>query len=257
VLLTVDIGNTNITLGTYDKDDSLVFVARFATDKSRTCDQYAIELSDIFKLYNKNINDVDGAVICSVVPSLTDTLSKALILASKIEALIVGPGIKTGLNILIDNPAQLGADIVAGAVAAISKYPLPCAVFDMGTATTLSVIDSKANFLGVTIMPGVIVSMDALSARSAQLPQVDFSAPESVIGKNTIDSMKAGLVYGNAAMLDGIIDRVSNELSAKPTVIATGGLSKDIIPHCIHEIVFNDTLILDGLMIMYKKNKTK
>ncbi|MBR5472925.1 MAG: type III pantothenate kinase, partial [Clostridia bacterium] len=172
-----------------------------------------------------------------------------------IVPLELGPGVKTGLNIKIDNPAQLGADLVAGAVGAISEYTLPCVVIDMGTASTISVIDRNGAYLGGVISAGVRLTLKALTENTAQLPSIDINAPKSVIGSNTVDCMKSGLIFGTAAMLDGLLDRITDELGEIPTIVATGGLSKDIICHCKNDIIYNANLLLDGLREIYEKNR--
>ena len=168
---------------------------------------------------------------------------------------MLGPGVKTGLNIVMDNPGQLGADLVADAVAGLASYPVPLVVIDMGTATTISVVNSKKQYIGGMIMPGVGISLDALTARASQLSGISIDAPRHIIGKNTIECMKSGVLYSNAAALDGIIDRIEEELGEKTTVIATGGLAKKIVPHCRKEIILDEELLLKGLMLIYRKNK--
>jgi type III pantothenate kinase len=255
MLLTIDIGNTNIVLGGYDEDE-LSFIARLKSDISKTSDQYAIDFLNIITLYKFSADDFDGAIISSVVPSLASSVKSAIEKAFDISPMILGPGVKTGLNIKIDNPAQLGADLVAGAVAVINKYPLPAIIYDFGTATTMFVVDEFGNFLGGSISAGVGISLDALSGKTAVLPMVNLEAPKNVIGTNTIDSMKSGLVLGTAAMVDGMTDRILEELkTTKATLIATGGLAKEIIKHCKYDIEFSDTLLLEGLKIIYNKNK--
>ena len=168
--------------------------------------------------------------------------------------MVLGPGVKTGLNIVMDNPGQLGADLVADAVAGLASYPVPLVVIDMGTATTISVVNSKKQYIGGMIMPGVRISLDALTARASQLSGISIDAPRHIIGKNTIECMKSGVLYSNAAALDGIIDRIEEELGEKTTVIATGGLAKKIGPHCRKEIILDEELLLKGLMLIYRKN---
>jgi len=253
MLLTIDIGNTNITLGAYNSN-YLAFTARLATDTRKTDDQYAIEIKHILSLYDINNDDIEDCIIASVVPSVGKNISQAVSKLCQIVPLMLGPGVKTGLNIKIDNPAQLGADLVAGAVGAIAEYTLPCIVIDMGTASTISVIDSNGMFLGGCIAAGVKLTLKALFENTSQLPSIDITAPRSVIGSNTIDCMKSGLVYGTAAMLDGLIDRIEDELGEIPTVVATGGLSKEIISHCRRNIIYNENLLLDGLREIYEKN---
>lgn len=253
MLLAIDIGNTNITLGGYS-DDVLAFTARIATDHNMTSDQYAVTLKEILTLYNQSYEDIDDCIISSVVPQVGEFISKAVFTLCEIVPLMVGPGVKTGLNIKIDNPAQLGADLVVGAVGAISKYTLPCIIIDMGTASTISVVDKNGSFLGGVIAAGVRLTLKALAENTAQLPSISINAPKSVIGANTVDCMKSGLVYGTAAMLDGLLDRIENELGSSAAVIATGGLAKEIITHCEHTVIYDENLLLDGLREIYYKN---
>lgn len=254
MLLAVDIGNTNITLGVYDLD-VLCATARLATAKSNTADQYAIEINSILNLHSINASDIEDCIISSVVPSVARSVSNAIATLCDIVPLELGPGVKTGLNIKIDNPAQLGADLVAGAVGAISEYTLPCIVIDMGTASTISVIDRNGLYIGGVIAAGVRLTLKALAENTAQLPNIDISAPKSVIGTNTVDCMKSGLVLGTAAMIDGLLDRIFDELGETATVVATGGLSRDVVSQCKHNIIYNENLLLDGLKEIYDKNK--
>ncbi len=253
MILTVDIGNTNITLGAFEAD-KLSFTARLATDSRRTGDQYAIEIADLLRLNGKEANAVTGAAISSVVPAVGSAIKRAIEKLCGITPISIGPGVKTGLNIRIDNPAQLGADMVAGAVAAIAKYPLPCIVFDLGTATTISVIDKSGAFLGGAIAAGLGTTLNALATGTAQLPFIDIAAPDKVIGTNTVDCMRSGLVVGAAAMLDGMAARMERELAQSATLVATGGRAGAVISHCEREIIIDDNLLLDGLYIVYKKN---
>ena len=253
MLLTIDIGNTNITLGAYNSN-YLALTARLATDTRKTDDQYAIEIKNILALYNINSEDIEDCIIASVVPSVGKQVSGAVAKLCQIVPLMLGPGVKTGLNIKIDNPAQLGADLVAGAVGAIDTYKMPCVVIDMGTASTISVLDKNGAFLGGVISAGVRLTLRALTENTALLSSIPIEAPKSVIGTNTTECMQAGLVYGTAAMLDGILEKITDELGEKPTVVATGGLSKEIITHCKSNIIYNENLLLDGLRAIYEKN---
>ncbi|MCR5485351.1 MAG: type III pantothenate kinase [Clostridiales bacterium] len=257
MLLTADIGNTNIVLGAFE-NDSLVFVSRLATERARTEDQYAVELESIFNLNKVDFNAFTGAIISSVVPELSNTICLAIKKILGISPLTLSPGLKTGLNILTDNPAEVGSDLVAGAVAASNKYPLPCLVMDLGTATKISVIDKNGAFCGCSIAPGIAISLEALSSRTSQLPNISFKAPDRVIGKNTVDSMRSGTVFGTASMLDGMCQKIEKELGEKiKTIVATGGLSSDIIKSCENEITADPVLILEGLKIIYEKNISK
>ncbi len=253
MILALDVGNTNIVVGCIE-DEKIVFEGRLASDREKTMDEYAINFKILFDIYKIDIEKVEGAIISSVVPPLTNNLKEAIYKVTGHRPLVVGPGIKTGLNILMDNPGQLGADLVVDAVAALNEYQPPLIIFDMGTATTCSVVDKNRNYIGGIIYPGMKVSEEALSSRASQLPYISFEAPKRVIGKNTVDCMKSGMIHGNAAMIDGMIDRIEEELGQKATVIATGGLSKCVIPYCKRTIIYDNDLLLKGLLLLYKKN---
>lgn len=253
MVLAIDIGNTNIVMGCVDQEN-IYFIARLATNHLKTQEQYAVEIKSILELYDFDLNRIDGSIISSVVPPLTNVMKQATFFVTKMEPMIVGPGLKTGLNIMTDNPAQLGSDLVVAAVAALAQYIKPIVIFDLGTATTVSVIDEKGTFLGGVIMPGINISLDALSNRTSQLPRISLEAPRKVIGKNTIDSMNSGVTYGNASMIDGLIERIEEELGMNINAIATGGLAKYIAPFCRKEVAYDADLMLKGLYIIYKKN---
>lgn len=255
MLLTFDIGNTNITLGGYIAD-RLEFEGRLSTDTSKTADQYAVDIINLVNLKGFKKEDITDAVICSVVPSALTAVKRAMKFITGVEPTVLGPGTKTGLNIKIDNPAQLGADLVAGAIGSIGKYPTPTILIDLGTATTISVLNKNGDFIGCSIAAGVRSTLNALTSKTAQLPAISLEAPKSVIGKNTADSMKSGLVIGAAAMLDGMIDRIEDEIGEKTTVVATGGRAEAVIENCRHEIILDNYLLLDGLIKFYHKNKT-
>lgn len=254
MILALDMGNTNIVFGGID-NDNIYFVSRMVTDRRKTGDEYAIMFNSILEINNINKNDIDGAIVSSVVPPLNTVIKYAIEHILGITPIFVGPGIKTGLNILIDNPGQLGSDLVVDAVAALAEYKPPLIIFDMGTATTISVVDDKKNYLGGVIIPGIMVSQESLTSRTSQLPRIGFDAPNQVIGKNTVDSMRSGLFYANASMVDGMIDRVEEELGMTATVIATGGLASFIVPYCKRKIIYDDSLLLKGLLVIYNKNK--
>ena len=253
MLLTVDIGNTNITLGVFEKEE-LLLTARIDTNTAKTVDQYAVDIKNVLMLHEKSAAQIKNCIIASVVPSVGEAVKKAVNLLCGAEPILLGPGVKTGLNIKIDNPAQLGADLVAGAVGVIGKYQMPCIVIDMGTATTISVLDKNGAFLGGSIAAGVRLTLKALFENTAQLPSISISAPKNVIATNTVDCMRSGLVFGAASMIDGIIERAENELGEKATVVATGGLSKEIIAHCKREIIYDENLLLHGLRKIFEKN---
>ena len=253
MILTVDIGNTNITLGGF-LNDKLSFVARLSTNSGKTADEYAIDLKDVLAL-NGFKGKISGAVISSVVPIVEDKMNRAIIKLYGIKPIILGPGVKTGLNIKIDNPAQLGADLAAGAVGALEKYSLPAIIIDMGTATTLTVINKKGEFLGGAIAAGVGTTLEALTQKTTLLPSISVKAPKKSIGSNTVECMQSGLVYGTAAMIDGLIERFKAELNEdNVTIIATGGRAGEIIKYCKHGITVDENLLLDGLYNVYKRN---
>lgn len=260
MLLTVDIGNSHITIGGFAIEGETIqqepaFIARFLTEHHKTDDQYAMALKQLLDLYHIKNNKIKDIIICSVVPELNDILRQAFIKVIGIKPILLGPGIKTGLNIRIDNPAQLGSDLVAGAVAAISKYSLPCIIFDLGTATTISVIDKNGCFLGGTICSGVSITLQALAEKTALLPHINIDRPKNVIGTNTIHSMQSGAVYGTASMIDGMAERIEKELGEPATLVATGGLANMVISACKKELQISENLLLDGLRIIYEKNK--
>ena len=253
MLLAIDIGNTNITLGAYNSN-FLSFTARLATDTRKTDDQYAIEIKQLLSLYDITTDDIEDCIISSVVPAVGKCISRAVSKLCQIVPLTLGPGVKTGLNIKIDNPAQLGGDLVAGAVGAIDAYKMPCVIIDMGTASTISVLDKQGAFLGGVIAAGVRLTLKALTENTALLSSIPIEAPKSVIGTNTTESMQAGLVLGTASMIDGLLEKITNELGEVPTVVATGGLSKEVITHCKTNIIYNENLLLEGLRVIYEKN---
>lgn len=254
MILAIDIGNTNIVLGCIDQD-RCVFVERLSTVRTKTELEYAIDIKNVLDIYHIRRNELEGGIISSVVPQITTIVKMAVEKILKREALVVGAGIRTGLNIRIDNPAQLGSDLVAGAVAGINEYPLPLIILDMGTATTICVIDEKKNYIGGMILPGVMVSLNSLTAHAAQLQGISLEPPRQMIGKNTIDCMKSGIINGNAAVVDGMIDRIEEEIGKKATAVATGGLAKAIVPYCRRKVILDDNLLLKGLLIIYNKNK--
>lgn len=252
MILTIDVGNTHTIIGVYDADE-LIFTARMSTDRQKTRDEYAVTIRSILSLSNK-VGEIEGAIISSVVPQVSGLLEGAIKRLYDCKVFIVGPGVKTGLNIKIDNPAQLGADLVCVSVAAQKKYPLPSIVFDLGTATTISALNKNGEMVGGSILTGVNTALNALAQGTAQLPQISLDGEVDVIGSNTIDCMRSGAVLGNACMIDGMIERYKEILGEDTTVIATGGLSKVIAPHCREEIIIDETLLLDGLYTIFKKN---
>lgn len=253
MILTLDIGNTNTVIGGFFEDE-LKFVSRIATDSKKTEDEYAVLIKSIVTLNDIKPTEIKGAIVSSVVPPLNKTIIKSLLKVYNISPLLVGPGIKTGVNLLVDNPSQVGADLVCSAAAAYKFYKAPVLILDMGTATKISVIDKNGAFLGVSIIPGVEIGISALAGKTAQLPQISLEAPASVIGKNTVDAMQSGVVFGNASLIDGMIDKIKSEFGRDINIIATGGLAGFIIPYCKEKMILDDNLILKGLYEIYKKN---
>ena len=253
MILAIDIGNTNIVLGCIE-NDRILFEARMATDLIKTSDQYCAELKTMLSLFEVAPEDIDGSIISSVVPPVLNSFKTAIRKLTGCSALVVGPGIKTGLNIRMDNPSEVGSDLIVAAVAAIAEYGAPLLLVDMGTATTITAIDESGAFVGGCICPGVKISMEALTGRTAQLPGISLDAPRCAIGKNTRDSMRSGIMLGAAAMLDGLLDRMEEELRAKVTVVATGGISKFVLPLCRRKMVYDRSLMLKGLKLLYARN---
>jgi type III pantothenate kinase len=254
MLLAIDIGNTNIVIGCI-KDDEIVFKARIATDRTRTSDQYGVEIKNMLEAFGVSREDIEDCIIASVVPPVFNSVQTGVLKVIGKQPMVVGPGLKTGLNIHVDIPSQVGSDLIVAAVAALAEYSAPLVLIDLGTATTIEVIEPENVFIGGLIFPGVMVSLDSLSANAAQLPGISLDKPKKVIGKNTVDCMRSGMMYGTAAMLDGIIDRIAEELGHESTIIATGGLAQFVIPLCKHNIILEKELLLKGLNIIYKKNK--
>lgn len=253
MILAIDMGNTNTVIGGIDEQNTY-FIERVTTDRGRTDTEYAISFKNILEMHHIDLSGIEGAILSSVVPPLNTVILSAVEKITGFRPLLVGSGMKTGMNILMDNPKTVGSDMIVDAVAASHEHPLPLVVIDMGTATTLSVVDQKGNYIGGVILPGLKVSLDSLSGKTAQLPYISLAVPEKTIGKNTIDCMRAGIIFGNVDMIDGILDRMTKELGCEPSVIATGGLARFITPLCRHKIIYDDALLLKGLLILYRKN---
>lgn len=254
MILAIDIGNTNIVLGCMEGKEILK-EARMATDTLKTSDQYCAELKGMLDLLEVDRLAIEGCIISSVVPPVLNSFRTAIIKLTGKNPLVVGPGIKTGINILLDNPAMAGGDLIVAAVAALAEYQPPLLVIDMGTATTITAIDKKGSFLGGCVCPGVKISAEALSGRTAQLPAVSLEAPKRAIGRNTVDCMQSGLMMGHAAMVDGMVDRMEAELGCKVRVVATGGIARFVIPMCRRQMTYDKDLLLKGLGILYENNK--
>lgn len=256
MIIAIDIGNTNIVIGGIDQKKTY-FIERVSTVKTKTELEYAVDIKNVLDIYDIRPEEVEGGIVCSVVPQITDILRIAAEKILRRDVMVVRPGMKTGLNILIDFPDQLGSDLVVAAVAGIAHYPVPQVIFDLGTATTASVIDENKNYIGGLIYPGLMVSLEALTAHASQLQGVALENPGCVIGKNTIACMKSGILNSNAAAIEGIVGRVEEELGRSVTVIATGGLARKVVPMCGREILLDEDLLLKGMLIIYEKNKKK
>ena len=254
MLLAIDIGNTNLVIGCIE-NDRILFKARIATDRLRTSDQYGVEIKNMLEAYGVQVRDIDDCIISSVVPPVFNSVKTGVMKILGKQPMVVGPGLKTGLNIHVDVPSQVGSDRIVIAVAALAEYKAPLILMDLGTATTIEVVEPENTYLGGVIIPGVKISLDALTSRAAQIPGISLDKPKQVIGKNTVDCMRSGMMYGTAAMIDGLIDRMEEELGHSATLVATGGMAQFITPLCKHNIILEKDLLLKGLNIIYKKNK--
>ena len=253
MILTIEIGNSTITLGGVEGDD-IHFECRINTDRVKTSDTYCIDLKTLFEVYGVELSTIEGVIIASVVPQVLNSVRTAIRKLLGKEPLVVGPGIKTGLNIRLENPAQTGAGLVAADVAALAELKPPLVIIDMGTATTMTVLDPEGAHLGGCVCPGVKIGLDALTARTSLLPGIQLDSPDRAVGRNTADAMRSGVMFGTAAMLDGMIDRFQAETGWDFTVIATGGLASRIVPLCRHKIIFDRYLIIKGLVKLYREN---
>ena len=253
MIFVIDIGNSNIGVGGID-DEKIHFTGRLSTDRKKTDLEYAIGINNILHIFGISKDQIDGCIISSVVPQITHTVRRATEQLFGRETLVLRSGVKTGLNICMDNPAEMGADRVADAVAATNEYPLPLVIVDMGTATTLSVVDRQKRVIGGAIFPGVKIALDALTEHASKLSGISLEIPKNVIGRNTVDCMRSGILYGNASVIDGIVERMEEEMGEKLTVIATGGNSHAIVPYCKHEVIRDENLLLKGLKLIYDRN---
>ena len=254
MILAVDIGNSNIVIGGVE-GERIVFESRIRTDATKTSDEYCVDLKILLDVQGVSTSSIEGSIIASVVPQVLNSMNTAILKLTGKASLVVGPGLKTGLNIKIENPAQTGADLVVGCVAALREHKPPMIVVDMGTATTVVVLDETGALIGGSISPGVKISMDALTERTALLPGLQLDQPKRAIGKNTIDCMRSGIMLGSACMLDGLIARMEAELGCKTTVVATGGIAKFVLPMCQTPVIYDKDLIIKGLAALYRDNK--
>ena len=254
MILVIDIGNSNIVIGGVE-GESIVFEARLRTESTKTSDQYCVDLKILLDVYGIGRDEIEGSIIASVVPQVLNSMQTAVKKLIGKTSLVVGPGLKTGLNIRLENPSQTGADLVVGCVAALREHKPPMIIVDMGTATTMVVLDETGALIGGSISPGIKISMDALTERTALLPGLQLDQPKKVIGRNTIDCMRSGIMVGAACMLDGMIQRMEEELGQPTTVIATGGIAKFVLPLCKKDIIYDKDLLIKGLAALYRENK--
>ena len=254
MILAIDIGNSNIVIGCIE-NGAIQNETRIATDLVKTSDQYCFDLKNMLSLSDVPVSRLEDVIISSVVPPVLNSMRTAVLKLTGKKPFVVGPGIKTGLNILLDNPQQVGSDLIVAAVAALREYKPPLILIDMGTATTISVINRDRAYLGGCICPGVRISAEALSSRAALLPGINLDQPRRAIGKNTIDCMRSGIMLGAACMLDGMIERMEHELGERATVVATGGIARFVLPMCRREIAYDRNLLLKGLAVLYEMNR--
>lgn len=254
-ILTIDVGNTNSVFGVYGKDDALKFEARVETNASRMADEYVLILMNLLSLNGIRAEEFEGAVLSSVVPPVTGQISEAVQKLFGLRAMVIGPGIKTGLNIRIDDPSTLGADLCCAAVAAKEYYPLPCIIIDLGTVSKVLAVSAQGEFLGGAIAGGLKMTFESLASGTAALPLISSGKVAKAIGTNTVDCMRSGVILGMAAMLDGLIDRFEDEMGKAGSVVATGGFSSVVMSECRHEMIHDPQLILKGMMVMYRKNR--
>ncbi|WP_059048723.1 type III pantothenate kinase [Paenibacillus senegalimassiliensis] len=254
MFLVVDVGNTNIVLGVY-RGKELLHHFRISTNRQATVDEYGVLIHNLFDMARIRESEMEGVIISSVVPPLMHALEELCVKYLRRKPLIVGPGIKTGLNLRYENPREVGADRIVNAVAAIEQYGGPLVVVDFGTATTFDCIDAQGNYLGGAIVPGIGISTEALYQRASKLPRIELEKPKKVIGRNTVHAMQAGIIFGYAGQVDGIVERIAREMNTKPKVVATGGLAELIASETrtIEEV--NSQLTLEGLRLIYERNQ--
>ena len=253
MILTIDVGNANIVIGLV-KNEKILFDAKLRTDITKTSDEYCIDLKMLMDVYKIQPEQIQGSIIASVVPQVLNSMQSAVRKLTGKSALVVSPGLKTGLNIQIENPSQTGADLVASAVAALQEHSAPLIIVDMSSTTTMTVLDKNGTLIGGSIGPGVKMSLDALTDRTALLPGLQLDQPKKVIGRNTIDCMRSGVMLGAACMVDGMVDRMEQELGYRATVIATGSIALFIVPMCRREIIYDKDLLVKGLAALYREN---
>ncbi|MBR4768349.1 MAG: type III pantothenate kinase [Lachnospiraceae bacterium] len=254
MILAIDVGNTNIVLGCIEKEE-IVTLMRLHTDEDSTDAEYTVKLHQLLSFHGIDCKALEGSILSSVVPAVTEPLKRAIKSLTGSVPLVVGPGMKTGLNIRVDDPGTVAGDLIVGGVAAMNHYGIPAIIIDMGTATTVTVLDRQGSFIGGVIYPGVKLSYRALASGTSLLPDIAIVPPEKAVSANTVDCMRSGAVFGTAAMIDGLIDRFEAELGYPCNVVATGGLASSVVPYCSHEIKVDDHLLMKGLNDLFQKNR--
>ncbi len=256
MLLLFDVGNTHVTIGGYEGDRHL-FTGRIASDRRKTEDEFAMIIESVLRIHGYSVADVRDGAISSVVPVVTQALDRAFQLLWHKRMMAVTASLDLGLKIIMDMPAQLGKDLIVDAVGAKSQYPCPILIFDLGTATTCSVVDKDGCYRGGMIAPGLGISVDALGSRTAQLPYISLDEPDQLIGTNTKNCIRSGIMYGHAGMIDGFVDRFEEKLGMPCTSVITGGLAPKIAPLCRRKLILNENLLFDGLRVLYARNRDK
>ncbi len=254
MILAIDVGNTNIVFGCIEEGE-IRDIVRIQTRVGETDAEYAIKLMQLLSISNLDPKGFEGAILSSVVPPVTVPLTHAVKKVTGLDCMVVGPGMKTGMNLRIDDPGTLAGDLLVGGVAALSCYGAPAIVMDLGTATTITVVDKDGAFRGGAILPGVKLGFRALAAGTSLLPEISITPPKKAISSNTVDCMRSGAVFGTAAILDGMIERMEAELGYPCNLVATGGLASSITPYCKREIACDDDLLLKGLWVLWQKNR--
>ncbi len=254
MIIAIDVGNTNIVIGGI-RNGRQLFSARLSSDRQKTSEEYALSIGGILQMHGIDPSEIEGGILSSVVPYLRSVIPAAVRLLTGIDLLVVNSDMNTGMNIRMDDPSTVGSDLIVSAVAARDKYPAPLAIIDMGTATTLVVVDGNGDYIGGLIISGLWVSLNSLSSQAAQLPHIDLNAPTKLLGKNTVDCMRAGALIGSSAMLDGLVDRVEEELGKPVTVVLTGGVAPLILPYCKRKMHLEPDLLIHGLWVLYEKNR--
>lgn len=256
MLLAIDVGNTNIVFGAF-KGRELIHDWRIASDQKKTSDEFGMLVTEMLNNVQLKPVDIEAVIMSSVVPNIMHTMQNMIVKYFHQYPMIVGAGVKTGINIRYDNPREVGADRIVNAIAAVERYGGPCIIVDLGTAITFCVVDDKKNYLGGLILPGISISADALVSRTSKLPKIEIIKPEKVIGKTTVSSMQNGLYYGFSSMIDGIVKHICDEIQLDPSdvhVIATGGFSNLLVSDSAYDIIIDRDLTMDGLRILYDMN---